>query len=114
MHSIHKPEDQKKCFVPDEVVSICGPWAGKKLTNFVIRRVGRPHLSKPRNAAAILHCVIVQWGQIVLTWLFSTRDTLFQQEMYAFGYEAIKPSAGAESQSVHLKESFLFRERHPQ
>lgn len=53
-------------------------------------------------------------NSFALTWLFSTRDTLFQQEMYAFGYEAIKPSAGAESESVHLKESFLFRERHPQ
>lgn len=53
-------------------------------------------------------------NSFTLTWLFFTRGTLFQQEMYTFGYEAIKASAGAESESVQWNESFLLKERRPQ
>lgn len=36
-----------------------------------------------------------------------------QQDSYALGYEAVKPPAGAESESVQLNESFLLREGYP-
>lgn len=47
-------------------------------------------------------------SQAILYWVE------IQQDIYAFGYEAVKPPAGAESESVQLNESFLLRERYPQ
>lgn len=51
--------------------------------------------------------------QIVLHWIACFSQVilyLVEIRQNSYGYEAVKPPAGAESESVQLNESFLLRE----